>query len=70
MTAADLAAVAANLTLNVSGVDDSSAQHLYARRLYSHEDIRWNYRYRDITSTSDDGKLVIDYSVFHEVEPE
>ena len=70
MTAADLAAASGSLTLNVSGVDDSSAQHLYARRLYSHEDIRWNYRYRDITSTSDDGKLVIDYSVFHEVEPE
>lgn len=70
MTAADLAAVDASLTLNVSGVDDSSAQHLYARRLYSHEDIRWNYRYRDITSTSKEGKLVIDYSVFHEIVPE
>jgi inward rectifier potassium channel len=70
MTTADLAAVDANLTLNVSGVDDSSAQHLYARRIYSYEDIRWNHRYRDITGTSNEGKLVIDYSVFHEVEPE
>ena len=70
MTKADLAAVDANLTLNVSGVDDSSAQHLYARRIYSYEAIRWNYRYRDITSTSNECKLLIDYSVFHEVEPE
>jgi inward rectifier potassium channel len=70
MTKADLAAVDANLTLNVSGVDDSSAQHLYARRIYSYEDIRWNHRYRDITGTSNEGKLVIDYGVFHEVEPE
>jgi inward rectifier potassium channel len=70
MTKADLAAVDANLTLNVSGVDDSSAQHLYARRIYSYEDIRWNHRYRDITGTSNEGKLLIDYSVFHEVEPE
>jgi inward rectifier potassium channel len=70
MTVADLAAVDANLTLNVSGVDDSSAQHLHARRIYSYEDIRWNHRYRDITGTSNEGKLVIDYSVFHEVEPE
>jgi inward rectifier potassium channel len=70
MTVADLAAVDANLTLNVSGVDDSSAQHLHARRIYSYEDIRWNHRYRDITGTSNEGKLVIDYSVFHEVEAE
>src|SRR5499427_4037995 len=49
VTPADLAAANAALTLNVSGVDDNSAQYLYARRLYNHQDIRWNYRYRDIT---------------------
>jgi inward rectifier potassium channel len=69
-TAADLAAVEGSLTLNVSGIDDSSAQHLYARYIYSSDDIRWNHRYRDITSTSKQGRLLIDYSVFHEVVPE
>jgi len=67
---ADLAAADAALTLNVSGVDDNSAQYLYARKLYNHQDIRWNYRYRDITSFSELGTLVIDYSVFHEITPE
>ena len=70
MTPAELAAVDAALTLNVSGVDDNSAQYLYARKLYSHQDIRWNHRYRDITSFSKTGALVIDYSVFHEIVPE
>jgi inward rectifier potassium channel len=70
MSEADMAAVEGSLTLNVSGVDDSSAQHLSARRIYSHRDIRWKYRYRDITSTSDGGRLVIDYGGFHEIEPE
>jgi inward rectifier potassium channel len=70
MTANDLAAADATLTLNVGGVDDSSAQRLYARRLYSHRDIRWNHRYKDITSVSADGRLLIDYSLFHEVVPE
>jgi len=70
MTPADLAAADAALTLNVSGVDDNSAQYLYARKLYNHQDIRWNYRYRDITSFSELGTLVIDYSVFHEITPE
>jgi inward rectifier potassium channel len=70
MTPADLAAADATFTLNVSGVDDNSAQYLYARKIYNHQDIRWNYRYRDITSVSKQGRLVIDYSVFHEITPE
>jgi inward rectifier potassium channel len=70
MTPADLAEAEVSLTLNVSGVDDNSAQYLYARKLYSHADIRWNYRYRDITSVSKEGRLVIDYAAFHEVTPE
>jgi len=70
MTPADLTAADAALTLNVSGVDDNSAQYLYARRLYSYQDIRWKYRYRDITSFSEQGTMVIDYSVFHEIIPE
>ncbi len=69
VTAADLAAADAALTLNVSGVDDNSAQYLYARKLYNHQDIRWKHRYRDITDF-EDGRLVIDYSFFHEILPE
>jgi inward rectifier potassium channel len=67
MTAQDLATTDGALVLNISGVDDSSAQHLYARQIYSHNDIRWNHRYKDITSTSQDGRLMIDYSLFHEI---
>jgi inward rectifier potassium channel len=67
MADSDLAATDAALALNVSGVDDSSAQHLYARKLYAQQDILWRYRYRDITSISPQGRLVIDYSRFHDV---
>jgi inward rectifier potassium channel len=70
MTAHDLVASDAALALNVGGVDDSSAQQLYARQLYSHQDIKWKHRYRDITSISAAGRLLIDYSVFHETLPE
>lgn len=70
VTPADLAATDAALTLNVSGVDDNSAQYLYARRLYNHPDIRWKHRYRDMTSFAEDGRLVIDYAVIHEIMPE
>ena len=70
MTEHDLVASDAALILNVGGVDDSSAQRLYARQIYSHRDIKWKHRYRDITSTSEAGRLVIDYSLFHDVVPE
>jgi inward rectifier potassium channel len=70
MTADDLATLDVALALNVSGVDDSSAQQLYARQLYSYHDIRWNHRYQDITSISAEGRLLIDYSQFHEIVAE
>jgi inward rectifier potassium channel len=70
MTAADLAAVEGSLALNVGGFDNSSAQQLFARRIYAHDEIRWNHRYIDITRTSKEGRLMIDYSLFHEIMPE
>ena len=66
----ELAAADAALVLNVGGVDDNSAQRLYDRKLYSQNDIRWQYRYVDITSDSPEGRVVLDYNKFHEVAPE
>jgi inward rectifier potassium channel len=70
MTADNFADAEGALFLNVDGVDDSSAQRLYARQIYSRQDIRWHHRYRDITSLSAKGRLVLDYTKFHEVVPE
>jgi inward rectifier potassium channel len=66
----DLAAINAALALNVGGVDDSSAQQLYARQIYSHQEIRWQHRYRDIISISPEGRLLLDYGNFHDIMPE
>jgi inward rectifier potassium channel len=60
----------ASLVLNVSGLDDSSAQQLYARRVYGADDIRWGYRYRDITGVSAEGRFQLDYTKFSDVVPE
>jgi inward rectifier potassium channel len=70
ITADDLIAIDGALALTVAGIDDSSAQRLQARHIYSHRDIRWNHRYVDITSMSADGWLLIDYEVFHDVVPD
>jgi inward rectifier potassium channel len=55
------------LVLNIGGVDDSSAQQLYVRHVYSWRDIRWVHRYKDITSVSPQGRFLLDYSKFDEV---
>jgi inward rectifier potassium channel len=70
MTADDFVAAEGSLILNVSGVDDNSGQRLYARQIYSRHDIRWQHRYRDITSLSIRGRLVLDYTKFHDVVAE
>jgi inward rectifier potassium channel len=70
MTAEDFADGQGALILNLGGVDDNSAQRLYARRIYSAPDIRWRHRYADITSVSNEGHLVLDYSKFDDVVPE
>jgi inward rectifier potassium channel len=70
LTASDLADADALLILNVSGVDDSSAQQLHARRVYSWRDIRWHHRYKDIIGVSPQGRLLLDYTKFHDTVPE
>jgi inward rectifier potassium channel len=70
VTASDLAEGDALLVLNVGGVDDSSAQQLYARHVYSWRDIRWQHRYRDITSVSAQGRFLLDYTKFDDVVAE
>ena len=66
-TAADLEEGDALLVLNVGGLDDSSAQQLYAREVYSWRDIRWRHRYKDITSVSPQGRFLLDYTKFNDV---
>ena len=62
----DLAASEVSLIVVVSGYDVVAAQTVYARKFYVHSDIRFGHRYVDILGTSEDGRLRIDYSRFHE----
>jgi hypothetical protein len=69
LSADDLAGTDVTLVLTVSGLDDSSAQQLNARRSYSQEQIRWNHRYVDVLTSSSNGRLLVDYAKFHNVTP-
>jgi inward rectifier potassium channel len=66
----DLAQADALLVLTVSGLDDNSAQQLNARQSYPQAHIRWRHRYVDISSSPSDGRLLMDYSKFHDVTPD
>ncbi|GIQ76743.1 ion channel [Bradyrhizobium sp. RD5-C2] len=66
LDAAELKAVNAGIGLFVSGLDDVAAQTVHARKSYEHSDIRFGHRYAEILQATDDGRLRIDYSRFHE----
>jgi inward rectifier potassium channel len=70
VTETELSESDAIFVLNVGGLDDGSAQQLYARHVYSYYDIRWGHRYRDITGVSPQGRFLLDYTKFNDVLPE
>ncbi len=66
---ASLAAAEAELTLEVSGVDEVSGQHVHALRTWAATSIAWGARPADVLSETDDGNLLLDLRRFHDVTP-
>ncbi|WP_424595376.1 ion channel [Bradyrhizobium sp.] len=66
LNANDLEAINISLVLVVSGYDVVAAQTVHARKSYDHPEVRFGHRYAEILSTTDDGRLRIDYSRFHQ----
>jgi inward rectifier potassium channel len=66
LNADDLAASKVSFVVVVTGYDVVAAQTIHARKSYNHSDVRFGQRYADILDTSQDGRLRIDYSKFHE----
>jgi len=52
----------------LSGVDETFAQRIHARYAYLPEDILWDKRFSDVIIYDEDGRRIIDYGRFHEVE--
>jgi inward rectifier potassium channel len=59
----------ATFVLSLSGTDENTGQVLMARAEYGNEDIRWNATFHDFLEEGPDGKLHLDFSRFHDVEP-
>ena len=67
-TAESLAHQNAALHVVIEGSDESTAQTMQARHIWSDAQIRWQHRYVDLMSDVD-GASVMDYTHFHDVVP-
>jgi inward rectifier potassium channel len=59
----------AELTLALSGVDETSVQPIFARKLWFARDIVWGARLTDVLSETEDGNMLLDLRRFHDLEP-
>ena len=63
-----LAQAQASFVVTLIGLDETSAQTIYARQDYEHHALRWNHGYVDILGQDEDGVAIIDYGRFHDTQ--
>lgn len=59
----------ADLTISLTGIDETFSQTVYARYSYNVEDIVWGARFADITIHTPDGQFALDMEHFDEIVP-
>lgn len=69
LTADDLKQRHANISVLVSGVDETVAYKITARYVYDTANILFEHRFDDIIYTSKNGDRYFDYDRFHQVQP-
>jgi inward rectifier potassium channel len=69
-TAASLTAEAAEIVVTVTGIDETLSQAVHARTSYLAHEVVWGYRFADVFTQTEDGRLAIDYHRFHDTEPD
>ncbi len=68
-TPESLAEAQAEIVVVISGTDETYSQRIHARYSYLAEDILWDRRFVDILTITPDGRRIVDYGLFHDVEP-
>ena len=59
----------AEILVTVTGLDETMSQTVHARTSYVMEEVLFGKRFSDMFAYTSDGRLVIDYDRFDEVEP-
>lgn len=67
---ADLLEQDVSVIASMMGHDSTYAQSTHARHVYAPEDFRFGEHFVDVISRLDDGRLLVDYSHFHETVPD
>ncbi|MGA2447113.1 MAG: ion channel [Polyangiaceae bacterium] len=67
-TAESLETQKARFIVTLTGIDGTTGQTIHARHIYEAHDVAFDARFVDILSTDPDGRLLIDYTKFHEIE--
>jgi inward rectifier potassium channel len=68
-SAADIVAEDWRINVNLQGYDGTLAQTIHASHSYRGSDIAFSHRYVDVMTTLPDGRLQIDLTHMHDVEP-
>lgn len=58
-----------SIVATMTGHDSTYAQTVHARTLYYADDLQFDRRFVDVISSTADGRILIDYSHFHETVP-
>ncbi len=58
-----------SIVVTMTGHDGTYGQTVYARHVYHIEDVRRGVRFADVISELPDGRIMVDYGKFHDVEP-
>jgi inward rectifier potassium channel len=66
---ASLAAGEAELTLSVTGTDETSLQAVHAQYTWLYRSIVWGARLADVLSDTPDGNMLLDLGRFHDLVP-
>jgi inward rectifier potassium channel len=68
-TAQSLEASDAEITVSLTGIDETFSQTVYARYYYDAEDIIWGARLADITSRTPEGEFYLNFKRYDQVVP-
>ena len=69
VTPESLAKSGTQIIISIMGTDETLAQTVHARHVYSAGDVRFGVRFVDILTGRPDGDAVVDYTKFHDVLP-
>src|SRR6516165_2081881 len=68
-TPSSLAVESAEIVVTVTGIDEITVQPVHARTSYLGHEVLWDHRFADVFIKTEDGRLAIDYRLFHDTEP-